>query len=102
MEELVRFSLTGPRQQVAIATLVREKPLNSLLLETIDQLAENINAWLADDSIACIVLDSSSELAFASIMRVAVSMIAQVIDRDPVPTRPMWRFPASGRLMNLN
>ncbi len=59
MEELVKFRLAGPRQQVAIATLVREKPLNSLLLDTIDQLAENINAWLADDSIACIVIDSS-------------------------------------------
>jgi enoyl-CoA hydratase/carnithine racemase len=66
MEELVRFKLAGPQQQVAIATLVREKPLNSLLLETIDLLAEKINAWLADDSIACIVLDSSSERAFCA------------------------------------
>ena len=66
MEELVRFSLAGPKQQVGIATLVREKPLNSLLLETIDQLAEKINAWLADDNIACIVLDSSSERAFCA------------------------------------
>jgi enoyl-CoA hydratase/carnithine racemase len=66
MEELVQFRLAGPRQQVAIATLVREKPLNSLLLDTIDQLAENIYAWLADDSIACIVLDSSSERAFCA------------------------------------
>ncbi|UCH48716.1 MAG: enoyl-CoA hydratase/isomerase family protein [Betaproteobacteria bacterium] len=66
MEELVRFSLAGPKQQVAIATLVREKPLNSLLLETIDQLADKINAWLADDSIACIVLDSSSDRAFCA------------------------------------
>ena len=66
MEELVRFSLAGPRQQVGIATLVREKPLNSLLLETIDQLAEKTTAWLADDSIACIVLDSSSERAFCA------------------------------------
>ena len=66
MEELVRFRLAGPRQQVAIATLVREKPLNSLLLETINQLAGKIDAWLADDSIACIVLDSSSERAFCA------------------------------------
>ena len=66
MEELVRFERKGPGQQVAIATLVREKPLNSLLLETIDQLAANINAWLADDSVACIVLDSSSERAFCA------------------------------------
>ncbi len=66
MEELVRFSLAGRRKQVAIATLVREKPLNSLLLETIVQLAEKINSWLADDSIACIVMDSSSERAFCA------------------------------------
>lgn len=66
MEELVRFNRAGPTQQVAIATLVREKPLNSLLLETIDRLAEHINAWLADDGVACIVLDSSSERAFCA------------------------------------
>lgn len=66
MEELVRFRLAGPQQQVAIATLVREKALNSLLLETIDQLAEQITAWLADGGIACVVLDSSSERAFCA------------------------------------
>lgn len=66
MEELVRFERKGPAQQVAIATLVREKPLNSLLLDTIDQLAANIGAWLSDDSVACIVLDSSSERAFCA------------------------------------
>ncbi len=66
MDELIRFELAGRRQQLAIATLVREKPLNSLLLETIERLAETIDAWLADDSIACIVLDSSSERAFCA------------------------------------
>lgn len=66
MDELVRFELAGGRQQVAVATLVREKPLNSLLLETIDQLTSKINAWLADDSIACIVLDSISRRAFCA------------------------------------
>jgi len=66
MEELVRFELAGSRQQVAIATLVREKPLNSLLLETIDQLAANIGAWLADEHIACIILNSSSNRAFCA------------------------------------
>jgi len=66
MEELIRFDRAGSRQQVAIATLVREKPLNSLLLETIDRLAAKIDAWLADDSIACIVLDSSSDRAFCA------------------------------------
>jgi len=66
MDDLVRFELAGRQQQVAIATLVREKPLNSLLLETIDQLAEKVDAWLSDDSIACIVLDSSSQRAFCA------------------------------------
>jgi len=66
MEELIRFELAGNRQQVAIATLVREKPLNSLLLDTIDQLAAQVTKWLADDSIACIVLNSSSHRAFCA------------------------------------
>lgn len=66
MDELIQFEIAGKQQQVGIATLVREKPLNSLLLETIDLLAEKINAWLADDSIACIVLSSSSERAFCA------------------------------------
>lgn len=66
MGELIQFEIAGKQQQVGIATLVREKPLNSLLLETVDLLAEKIDAWLADDSIACIVLNSSSERAFCA------------------------------------
>jgi enoyl-CoA hydratase/carnithine racemase len=66
MEELVRFELVGDQQQVAMATLVRERPLNSLLLDTINQLSAKIDAWLADDSIACIILNSSSARAFCA------------------------------------
>jgi len=66
MDESVRFDRAGSRQQVAIATLVREKPLNSLLLDTIDRLAAKVDEWLSDDSIACIVLDSSSTRAFCA------------------------------------
>lgn len=66
MEELVRFELAGSRQQVGIATLTREKSLNSLLLDTIDQLTANIGAWLTDERIACIVLNSSSSRAFCA------------------------------------
>ena len=66
MEQLVRFDRTGREKRVAIATLVRERPLNGLLLETIDELTREISAWLADDSIACIVLDSSSARAFCA------------------------------------
>ncbi len=65
-EDLVVFERLGEAQAVGVARLVREKPLNSLLLETIDQLAETIYAWLADDSIKCIVLDSSSDRAFCA------------------------------------
>ena len=66
MEEVIQFKRVGRKQQVAVATLVREKPLNSLLLDTIDQLADKINEWLTDDSVACIVLNSSSERAFCA------------------------------------
>ncbi len=64
MENVVEFSRLGDR--VGRATLVREKSLNSLSLATINQLMEKIDDWLADDDIACIVLDSSSERAFCA------------------------------------
>ncbi len=63
MEDLVTFEKLG---QVGVARLVREKPLNSLLLETIDLLSDQIFAWLDDDSVRCILLDSSSERAFCA------------------------------------
>ena len=46
--------------------IAQPQQLVQMLLETIDLLAEKINAWLADDSIACIVLSSSSERAFCA------------------------------------
>ena len=66
MESLVQFEYLGAGGDIAVARMVREKPLNSLLLDTIDQLAEKIYAWLEDDNIACIILDSSSEKAFCA------------------------------------
>lgn len=66
MEELVTFETQGERSGIGVARLVREKPLNSLLLETIELLSEQIYAWLEDDSINCIVIDSSSERAFCA------------------------------------
>ena len=66
MDSLVEFEYLGADKAIAIARMVREKPLNSLLLATIDQLAEKIYAWLDDDSISCIILDSSSEKAFCA------------------------------------
>ena len=66
MDSLVEFEYLGADRAIAVARMVREKPLNSLLLDTIDQLAEKIYAWLDDDNISCIVLDSSSEKAFCA------------------------------------
>jgi len=66
MNEVVEFEYLGEDKSVAVARLTREKSLNSLLLETIDQLSEKITGWLADDNIACILLDSSSERAFCA------------------------------------
>ncbi|MDA0978892.1 MAG: enoyl-CoA hydratase/isomerase family protein, partial [Proteobacteria bacterium] len=51
---------------VAVATLVREKPLNSLLLDTIDQLAEFVDEALADPAISCLLLQSSTPRAFCA------------------------------------
>ena len=66
MDSFVEFEYLGADKAVAVARMVREKPLNSLLLDTIEQLAEKIYAWLDDDNIACIILDSSSEKAFCA------------------------------------
>lgn len=63
MEEFASFSISG---RIARATLTREKSLNSLTLDTINLLYENVSAWLQDDDISCIVLDSSSDRAFCA------------------------------------
>ena len=44
-ESLVNFESRGESGSVRIARLAREKTLNSLLLETIDSLYMQINAW---------------------------------------------------------
>lgn len=66
MEDLVVFELRGGERKTAIATLTREKSLNSLTLDTINLLSEKVFDWLADDTIACIVLKSSTERAFCA------------------------------------
>lgn len=66
MDELVTFERLGAQDEIGVACLVREKPLNSLLLETIDLLSGQIYDWLDDSGIHCIVLDSSSERAFCA------------------------------------
>jgi enoyl-CoA hydratase/carnithine racemase len=52
--------------RIGVATLTREKPLNSLLLETIDLLSEQFSRWMADAHIVCMVLQSSSDRAFCA------------------------------------
>ena len=66
MEDLVTFETLGERSGIGVVRLVREKPLNSLLLETIELLSDRIYTWLEDDSINCIILDSSSDRAFCA------------------------------------
>jgi enoyl-CoA hydratase/carnithine racemase len=66
MSELVEFERSGVEESIGIARLIREKPLNSLLLDTIDELASQIYPWLEDDLVNCIVLDSSSDRAFCA------------------------------------
>lgn len=64
-EQLTEFeTLAGGA--IGVVRLVREKPLNSLLLDTIDQLLDKILTWLTDDAIRCIILDSTSERAFCA------------------------------------
>ena len=66
MEPLVEFETLGEKGNIGVARLVREKPLNSLLLKTVDLLSEKLGSWLEDDQIHCILLDSSSERAFCA------------------------------------
>ena len=66
MADLVEFERTGVGNRVGIARLVRGKSLNSLLLDTIDELSRRICPWLEDDTLACLVLDSSSDRAFCA------------------------------------
>jgi len=51
---------------IGVITLTREKPLNSLLLETIDRVAGKFGEWRADDETVCILLQSSTERAFCA------------------------------------
>ncbi len=51
---------------IGVITLVREKPLNSLLLDTIDGIAEQFSAWESDDRVVCILMNSSTERAFCA------------------------------------
>ena len=67
-QELVQFSelKTTGGHRIGIATLTREKALNSLLLETIDLLAAQFEQWSSMSDLVCIVINSSSERAFCA------------------------------------
>lgn len=68
MEDLASFEEWSVSDGMAlgIATLTREKPLNSLLLETIDLLAGKFAEWEADEKIVAILMQSSTERAFCA------------------------------------
>ncbi|MDA0788947.1 MAG: enoyl-CoA hydratase/isomerase family protein [Proteobacteria bacterium] len=53
-------------RRIGIATLTRERALNSLTLETIDLLAGAFYPWMDDDDVVCIVLQSASDRAFSA------------------------------------
>lgn len=90
-DELVTFERVGKNNAVGIARLTREKPLNSLLLDTIDQLSNHIYSWLADDSVRCIVLDSSSERAFCAGADIA-ALYHSIIDAGDGPNEYAHAF----------
>jgi len=83
-EKLVEFETLGTRQSVAVARLVRKQRLNSLLLETINQLKNQLQTWLADDQIKCIVLDSSDSRAFCAGADITV-LRQSIIDNNDKP-----------------
>jgi len=66
LEGLAEFKLIGETLKTGVVTLIREKPLNSLTLETINLVSEQVFAWLDDDTVACIVLNSSTDRAFCA------------------------------------
>jgi enoyl-CoA hydratase/carnithine racemase len=57
---------SGGGKQVGIATLNAPKALNSLSLEMIDLLDEQLRIWQSDDNIAAVVLDAEGEKAFCA------------------------------------
>ena len=66
MDGLAEFELIGEGLKTGVVALTREKPLNSLTLETINLVSEQVFAWLDDDTVACIVLNSSTDRAFCA------------------------------------
>lgn len=68
MDTWVEFETleAGNRKRVGIATLKREKALNSLRLETIDLLLSGFREWIQDPEIACLVLRSNTDRAFCA------------------------------------
>lgn len=67
-EQPVLFSekACGSGKKIAIATLNAEKALNSLSLEMVDLISAKADEWEQDDSIACLLLDSAGDRAFAA------------------------------------
>ena len=57
---------SGNGKKIAIATLNVEKALNALSLEMIRLLHPQLDAWAADDSIACVILQGAGDKAFCA------------------------------------
>ena len=68
MDDLINFEEwpTAGGHSIGVATMIRERSLNSLRLETIDQLLAQFTAWQENDDVACIVLNSSTDRAFCA------------------------------------
>ncbi len=58
--------LTNKAGKIGILTLNSEKTLNSITLEMVQILAENLKKWASDDSIKAVILRASGDKAFCA------------------------------------
>lgn len=56
----------GNGKRVALATLNAEKSMNSLSLEMVRLLHPQLDAWAADDTIACVILQGAGDKALCA------------------------------------
>ncbi|WP_137936314.1 enoyl-CoA hydratase/isomerase family protein [Chitinivorax sp. B] len=87
MNDPVLFELKAAAngKQVAFATLNVEKSLNALSLEMIDLLAEQLDVWELDPTIAMVVLQGAGDKAFCAggdIVKLYQSMVKHGHERN--------------------
>ena len=63
---LFRVADAANGRRIGIATLNRERTLHAIGLPTIRALAAQLQAWAADSSIACVVLQAAGDKAFSA------------------------------------